>query len=429
MTETFDAKEYLQQGNWRDMKLGLRRMGVLLRNLGNPEQKMKFVHVAGTNGKGSTCAFISSILQEAGYKTGLFTSPYVFEFNERIQINGSNIPDSDLERLALQVKDKADFMPDPPSAFELITAVALLYFLEQDCDIAVLEVGLGGRLDSTNVVIPEVSVITPISLDHTHVLGDTIAKIAAEKAGILKTDVPLVCNIPDYAAARVVLGRAAGMGISTTTVNLMNVNSRMAEGVRTFGYDEFQNVPLKMMGSYQPQNAALAVEAAKALRLRGWKITDRDIYQGIAHATWPGRFQVVSRDPLIIVDGGHNAQGAQVLAQSLKDVVGTGKVTFVMSVMADKDYPAMISAVGGLASSFHLSCLPENERALPASDLAQAVVDQGISAQAYPTLDQAVAGALEAMAVEGSSALCCFGSLYAIGQIRDALEKAGCLSE
>ena len=209
----FDPKEYLQQGAWRDVRLGLHRTEELLERLGRPQDSLKIVHVAGTNGKGSTCAFIASILQEAGYKTGLFTSPYILRFNERIQIDRRDISDEDLLEVAADVREQALAMDEQPTAFELITAAALLHFAQQECDAVVLEVGLGGRLDSTNVVTPEVCAIAPISLDHTHVLGDTVEKIAHEKAGIIKPGVPVVSN-RQPADARRVIEQAATAALS-----------------------------------------------------------------------------------------------------------------------------------------------------------------------------------------------------------------------
>ena len=192
MTKEFDPKVYLQQGAWRDVRLGLHRTEELLERLGRPQDRLRIVHVAGTNGKGSTCAFIAGILQAAGYKVGLFTSPYVLRFNERIQVNREDISDEDLFAVALEVREAAEQMDEQPTAFELITAAALLHFAQVGCTAVVLEVGLGGRLDSTNVVVPEVCAITSIAHDHTHVLGDTITKIAHEKAGIIKAGIPVV---------------------------------------------------------------------------------------------------------------------------------------------------------------------------------------------------------------------------------------------
>ena len=212
MTKEFDPKVYLQQGAWRDVRLGLHRTEELLERLGRPQDRLRIVHVAGTNGKGSTCAFTAGILQAAGYKVGLFTSPYVLRFNERIQVNREDISDEDLLAVALEVREAAEQMDEQPTAFELITAVALLHFAQVGCTAVVLEVGLGGRLDSTNVVVPEVCAITSIALDHTHVLGDTIAKIAHEKAGIIKAGIPVVSYKQKPEAEAVIMRRAREVG-------------------------------------------------------------------------------------------------------------------------------------------------------------------------------------------------------------------------
>lgn len=431
----FDPKEYLQQGAWRDVRLGLHRTRELLERLGRPQDSLRIVHVAGTNGKGSTSAFIAGILQAAGCKTGLFTSPYILRFNERIQVNREDISDESLYEVARQVRDVALQMEEEPTAFELITAVALLHFAQERCDAVVLEVGLGGRLDSTNVIDSACTVITPISLDHTHVLGSTLEAIAAEKAGIIKQGVPVVCYKQRPAADAVVRAKAVEMDAPLITPHFDQVHAH-AEGLhQVFSYGEISDVHLKLAGVYQPNNAVMAIECAKVLRERGFSITDEAIKTGLEATVWQGRFEVVAQHPLTIVDGGHNEQGAQVLAQSLQAYFPNGGVTFAMSVLRDKNYAAMLESVVPLAREFFCAEPPENERALPAADLADAVReaeshiarDEQACYSAMPVhacahIGEAVREARKAAGPDGI--VCCFGSLYAIQEIMEAIEES-----
>lgn len=430
----FDPKEYLQQGPWRDVRLGLHRTEELLERLGRPQDALRIVHVAGTNGKGSTCAFIAGILQAAGYKTGLFTSPYILRFNERIQIDRRDISDADLLEVAADVREQALLMEEQPTAFELITAAALLHFAQQECDAVVLEVGLGGRLDSTNVVVPEVSVITPIDLDHTHVLGDTIEKIAHEKAGIIKPGVPVVSYRQKPAARRVIGEVAAARGCVVATPDFAALDAHADGLTQVFSYGSLRDVRLRIAGSYQPNNAAMAIETAYVLRGRGFAISDDAIEKGLESTVWQGRFEVVGNDPVTIVDGGHNEQGAAALAASLRTYFPEGGVVFAMSVLRDKNYRAMISDVLPLARAFFCFEPPDNDRALSADDLAAAIRDaQAERARDYPTCVSAcevVACATAREAVSGARAMagdngvaCCFGSLYSIQKIMEAIEE------
>lgn len=434
MPESFDAKTYLQQGAWRDVRLGLHRTRELLERLGRPQDRLRIVHVAGTNGKGSTCAFIAGILQAAGYKVGLFTSPYVLRFNERIQVNREDISDDDLTAVALQVRDAAAGMDEQPTAFELITAAALLHFAQVECTAVVLEVGLGGRLDSTNVIDPVACAITPISLDHTHVLGSIVTAIAQEKAGIIKPGVPVVCfkQVPD--AEAVVLAKAAEVGAEVITPNFGDVRAH-AEGLhQVFSYDGICDVRLKLAGTYQPLNATMAIEVARVLRGRGFDISDADIKVGLESTVWRGRFEVVREHPYVIVDGGHNEQGAGVLAASLREYFPDGGVTFVMNVLRDKNYRAMIDATLPLASAYYCAEPPENERALHAWELADAINGRlaeqreayaTCAAQPVATACPSIALAVsQAVAAAGESGVvCCFGSLYAIADVMAALDE------
>ncbi len=430
----FDPVAYINEPRWQQSRLGLERITELLDRMGRPQDKLKFVHVAGTNGKGSTCSFIAQTLQEAGYRTGLFTSPYIIAFEERIRVDGANIPSDDLRSVTSFVRGHAEAMAavsgEHPTEFELMTAVAFEHFARSACDIVVCEVGLGGRLDSTNIIEdPEACVICRIGLDHTEFLGDTQAAVAAEKAGIIKRGA-LVVSWPqdDEGATEAIAAAAARCGADVVVPDMSElvVGGVTPEGVREFTY-RGRAYTTHLLGSYQPSNAALAIEALVLLRRKGWKLSDETIARGIAATVWPGRFEVVKSGggwPAIVVDGGHNPQGAEVLAESLLDVFPGKRIAFVMSVLADKDYPAMIGSVLPLADSF--SCVtPPSPRALSAADLAREIGEiaamSGVDAPAVPfeSFAEALEHARDRVGEDG--VVCAFGSLYSISEIERAL--------
>ena len=589
----FDVIEYINTPRWLTSRLGLERIRELLDRLGRPQDRLKFVHVAGTNGKGSTCAFTATILAEAGFKTGLFTSPYVETFHERIRVNGRNISDEDLTAATLRVRECAEAMEaeggEHPTEFELMTAVALVHFAHVGCDIVVLEVGLGGRLDSTNVIAaPEVAAIVSIALDHTNLLGNTLAEIAHEKAGIVKEGSTVVSWPQEPSAMEVVedAARRAGDKLVVPDFSLLSVgkvtrgaalltcgtaleheghtpcsNSPRfaaelraehaphaqelqagAEGGSTCeaggpareapcsnsprfaaelraeppargrqvgaaddlgcgtafehaphaqelqagagaGFDagfggrmpravpHEPNVPsdtfvraqdrldmsyahrtpmsqvesavpmrqfsyrgreyaTRLLGSYQPSNAAMAIEIAGALRERGWEIPDEAIARGIAETRWPARFEVLDQPagmPTVVIDGGHNPQGAGVLVDSLRDVFPDKRPVFLVGILADKDYRSMLRAVAPLASAF-VCVTPPNPRALDAADLAEAIRETCGELSARATVE--VAGdfddaASAARKIAGSEGLiCAFGSLYSIADVKAAFLRA-----
>ena len=547
------------------------RIRELLDRLGRPQDRLKFVHVAGTNGKGSTCAFTASILAEAGFKTGLFTSPYVETFHERIRVNGRNISDEDLTAATLRVRECAEAMEaeggEHPTEFELMTAVALVHFAHVGCDIVVLEVGLGGRLDSTNVIAaPEVAAIVSIALDHTNLLGNTLAEIAHEKAGIVKEGSTVVSwpqepsamevvedaarrvgdklVVPDFSllsvgkvtrgAALLTRGTAleheghtpcsdsprcaaelraehaphaqelqvgvegdstcetasergqhapcsdsprcaaelraehvapaqklqvsssidAGFGgrmpravphepnvPSGTFVRAQDCLSmayahrtpmsqiESAVPMRQFSY-RGREYATRLLGSYQPSNAAMAIEIAGALREHGWEIPNEAIARGIAETRWSARFEVLDQPagmPTVVIDGGHNPQGAGVLADSLRDVFPGKRPVFLVGILADKDYRSMLRAVAPLASAF-VCVTPPNPRALDAADLAETIREicdeLGVRAtvEIAGDFDGAVSAARKIAGSEGL--ICAFGSLYSIADVKAAFLRA-----
>lgn len=460
-----DPIAYINQPRWQASRLGLDRIKLLLDAMGRPQDALRFVHVAGTNGKGSTCAFISRILQEAGYRTGLFTSPYIIRFEERICVDGQIISPEDLRDVTVFVARAAEEVfrqtGDHPTEFELMTAVALEHFRRQGCDIAVLEVGLGGRFDSTNIIErPEVCVIARIGLDHTAILGDTLGKVAFEKAGIIKPGVPVVSYPQEPEAAKVIGEVAAENGTTVVCPDLGELRcgavrwagagaySRGARGdadnerrgatslpvqraVRSFSYrgTAFQT---NLLGSYQPQNAALAIEAALQLREQGWEISDQALACGIAETIWPARFEVFSGCPsqasfgktcaAVVVDGGHNPQGAAALCDSLKDVFPGVRPVFVSGVLADKDYRTMFAQVASLASAF--VCLtPDNPRALSAEGLADELRELGFEGPIRVAGSMDEACELAFSLVDPDGVICAFGSLYSVGAFEESLAR------
>ena len=417
------AIEYIHSVNWVFCKPGLQRVTELCSALGDPQDKLKFIHVAGTNGKGSFCAMTDSILRQAGYKVGLFTSPYITQFNERMRINGENISDSELCELVEYIKPYADKMTDKPTEFELITALAFLYFARHNCDVVVLECGLGGRLDATNVIkTPVLSVITGISLDHTSILGDTVEKIAAEKAGIIKSGVPCLWCGENGEAENIIRQQAQDVGAPflMTDKNALSVTEMTLDGT-TLDVLNIKDAHLSLLGSYQPTNALNAVSAVKILENNGFCIDENAIRKGLANTRWQARFEVISRDPLVIADGGHNPEGIDAATESVKRYFGQEKVAVVTGVMADKDYEYMAKRIAEISD--RVFCLtPDNPRALGAEKYARVFEQLGVSATAHESVDDAVRSALE-WAKSNNRAIVALGSLYMYGEVAQSVEK------
>ena len=448
--QDFDPIAYINAPRWQASRLGLDRIRELLARLGDPQSSLHIVQVAGTNGKGSTCAYIANVLQAAGYRVGWFSSPFIERFEERIRVDGKNIGMPDLARVTLHAEQMSVETGDHPTEFELMTAVALLYFAQVGCQVAVLEVGLGGRLDSTNVIAaPDVAVITRIGLDHTDLLGDTIGKIAAEKAGIIKPGSSVVSwpQEPDAAEAVEAAARAAGCTVvqpdfgeldiaPVRHLDLEQIEPGKPAIIRPFTY-KGNAYETTLLGSYQPQNAALALETVFALQRRGWDIPQSAIERGVAATRWAGRFEVlphVPGKPTVVIDGGHNPQGAQALADSLADVFAGRKAVLLSGVMADKDHPAMLRTVLPHAAAF-VAVTPDNPRALPAAEYASEAVriaaeSPAIGANlpicAAQTYAEAARKAGELAGPDGI--ICAFGSLYSIAQTKRALREAGLLA-
>ena len=414
-----EALNAIHAVHWQGHKPGLERTRALLSALGDPHKALRFVHVAGTNGKGSTAAMLDSCLRAAGYRTGLFTSPYINRFNERVQVDGVPIPDGDLVRLVERVQPAAAAMADTPTEFEFITALGMLWFAEQRCDIVVLEVGLGGALDSTNVIDPpECAVITALGLDHVKELGPTLADIAAAKAGIIKPGSPAVSYGGAPEADRVIAAAAHACGAPLTVVDFTRLRLRGAglDG-QTFDFDGLDGLTLPLLAGYQPRNAAVAVTALRALRARGWDIPDEAIRRGLASVRWPGRFELLRRSPPFLLDGSHNAHGMRATADSLRSLFPGQKFVFLVSIMADKDADEMLRLLLPLAKAFVTVTAP-SPRAIPAADLAARIEALGGSAEPAASIPAAVERAA-ALAAGGPAAA--LGTLYFSGEVRQAV--------
>lgn len=415
------ALERLYSRSAHNIKLGLELETELLERMGRPHLRMPHIHVAGTNGKGSVCAMIASVLRAAGYGTGLYTSPHLVRFNERIRVDGESISDEELAALYLEVERIEKGLPRPPTFFEFTTALAFEHFKRKKVDISVLETGLGGRLDATNVVAPLVSVITRIDIEHTRYLGKTIEEIAAEKAGIIKPGHAVICGaMPD--AARAVIRRIAdergaplilvedAVSIRRTGPSLGGQKIRIDTSSAGYGA-----VLLPLIGQYQIENVALAVAALEYLNDSSPFVIDKAaMKKGLEAVRWPGRCQVLSEDPLVVLDVAHNPNGAAALAASLKEIAKGKDIGLVVGLLSDKDCHGVMKAFSPLVKkcwAVHI----ENERGMPFADLLACIRAAGIPAEGRP-LAEALSEA-KAWAKANNAAVCIAGSLYLAGDV------------
>lgn len=421
-----EALEYIKDSLKFGSILGLERIENLLKRMGDPHKKLKYVHVAGTNGKGSTVSFISSILMAAGYKTGTYTSPSIERFNERIRVNGEDIDNESLARITSDIKGHIEAMEsegmENPTEFEITTALAFQYFLDKGCDIVVLEVGLGGRLDSTNIIdSPEVCVITTIDYDHMEILGNTLAEIASEKAGIIKQGSFVAMYPQDEEAERVILSKAESLGAKVRKADFDSIHIQSSDiHSQAFSYKNLKTLSIRLAGLHQIKNASLAIEAVLLLKEKGWAIDEDAIRRGLDSARWPGRFELLCEEPIFIADGAHNSQGVAVLRSNLERLFPDQKITFIMGVLADKDYSEMVNEVAPIAQRF-ITVDVDNKRALPCEELAEMIEELEIEAI---TAHDVHAGIRLAMLLAGSDGIICsFGSLYYVGKVREYFGK------
>ena len=473
---TWDETFSQLSADWKTSSPNPARMQDFLARLGHPEKELHFVHIAGTNGKGSASAMISRILTEAGYRTGLYISPHLLRINERWSIDGTEISDAELSAQLVLLRPHILTMTDKPTKFEILTALAFQYFRDQHCDIVVLEVGLGGRLDATNAIpVPDCALIMSIGLEHTEILGDTVEKIAREKGGIIKEGGSVVLYPQKPGPEAVFQLLAAEKRASLRLVNPSalteeapdadwdNVFGTSAANTHTptvaatadteysgaeprllqhFSYKKRKHLSLSLLGSYQRLNACVVLEVMDVLQEKGYHISEEAIRRGLQNVSWPSRFEVVSRRPLCILDGAHNPNGVSALVDTLRDLLPGFSFTFVVGVMADKDYHRMLQMAAPLAERF-IAELPNSgsDRGLQTEKLA-AEIRKYFSGpvETAPTVTAGLARACELTALESDSslqqnsadepqqtnyraahqrrAIVCFGSLYQAAEVR-----------
>lgn len=415
-----DALSYIENYTWSKTRPGLSRTYELLEVLGNPQDALKFVHVAGSNGKGSTCAMLSSILSKSGLKTGFYLSPHLSGFCERFQIDGMQISEEDFIDTTRKVAAAADSLGDHPSQFEISTAIAFLYFKTQSCDIVVLEVGMGGSLDSTNVIkAPELAVICNIGLDHTDFLGSTLAEIAESKAGIIKPGCEVVCYETASEALSIIENRCKELNTPLHISKFDNLNclSRSLKS-QSFSY-EGARYSISLLGKHQCKNASVVIDAVKVLRSRGLTISDEALRFGLRDAKWPARFEILSLKPIFILDGGHNPQCASSIAQAISDYLPKQKLRLIIGMLADKNVSDVIDILAPKVGEFY--CLtPDSDRAMPADELAALIMSKGLSAKSYSSSEECLPELLESVSEQ---AIMAFGSLYLAGELRESAAK------
>ena len=413
-----ENEKYLEQLRLVGSRFGTDCEKELLSLLGNPQDKLRFIHVAGTNGKGSFCSMMSSVLQKQGYKVGLYTSPYIVVFNDRIRVNGLPIAEDDINDLFLRVRQKADTMKTPPSSFDFITAAAFLWFYETKCDIVVLEVGLGGRYDSTNVIKNSLlSVITGIAFDHTEILGDTIEKIAWEKAGIIKENCPALYGGNDEKALAVIEKECEKKHSELTVKNpdLLKILSTTLDGTE-FEFDDKEYF-IRLLGLYQPANAATVLAAIDVLRKHGFEISETAVKDGLSSAVWQARFEKIADEPVVLYDGGHNPQGVRAAVESVRAYFGDKKINLLVGILADKAHGEMAEELAKIAD--RVICIaPPSPRALPAEALAEEFCEAGANARAANSIKEGVK-----IALSYKKPVLVIGSLYSYNDVTESVRN------
>ena len=415
---TYDeALNYIHGISWTFCKPGLERIRELCAGLKDPQRELKFIHVAGTNGKGSFCSMISRVLTASGYRVGLYTSPFVLRFNERMQIDGVPIDDAELAALTEEVKPIAEKMTDKPTEFELITAIALLYFKRNCADIVVFEAGMGGRLDSTNVIDASLlSVITGIALDHTAFLGDTVEKIAAEKAGIIKHGCPVLYGGENESVRAIITERACELSAPSYTVRpeRLSIKAATLDG-SVFDYGEYKDIHLSLLGLYQPRNAINVLESVEILRTSGLNIPDSAVREALSNASWPARFEIIKCDPTVIFDGAHNPEGISAAVRSIRHYFEKTGVIAVSGVLRDKDYGFIAGELATVCKRVY-TITPDSPRALDAEKFAEVIEANGVSALPRTSVGAALDAAIEDARLSGLPVVC-LGSLYTYAEV------------
>ncbi|MCK4456011.1 MAG: bifunctional folylpolyglutamate synthase/dihydrofolate synthase [Thermoplasmata archaeon] len=425
MTEYDEALRWLFKLQRFGVKLGLDNVRELLGHLGNPHEKFKSIHVAGTNGKGSVCTFLSSALKEAGYKVGMYTSPHVLRYNERTQINGEEISDERVMEYIKKIRPIAERMGEEsavkhPTFFEFTTAIGFSYFADEDVDIAVVEVGMGGRLDATNLITSEVAVITHLALEHTEHLGKTLERIAKEKAGIIKPGVPVVSAEENSVIRRVCKER----GCELTVVEEECPYERISfdtSGQKLWIGKPAQEFEIRLIGAYQLQNVATALAVLDILRKGEHDIPDEAIRRGFARAKWPARLEVVRQKPTVIIDSSHNPDGMEKLRVALLETTKNDHITFVVGMMSDKDVSPMLEAIAPVAGRI-ICTKPDYWRAMDPEEIereARRLVDD---VEVAPSVHEAIERALSLS--DDDDVICITGSIFTAGDATHHLKDS-----
>ncbi|MBB6716771.1 bifunctional folylpolyglutamate synthase/dihydrofolate synthase [Clostridium gasigenes] len=427
-----DAMKYITEVGNFGSNYGLKRTFRLLELLGNPQNKIKLIHIAGTNGKGSTTAMISKILMGNGYKVGMYTSPFLEEFEERIQINRVNIPKEKLANLMDELKIAVDEVIEEgynhPTEFEIITCLMFLYFYKENIDFGVIEVGLGGRLDSTNVITPIISIITSISYDHTNILGNTLTKISREKSGIIKECVPVVIFPQEEEVLQVIKSKCKELNAPLHIIN--KIDSELIEilqeekpyqKVKIKGIKDEYNIKLPLLGEHQILNLSLAIKAIELLeKNKKVKISKEILEKSLEDVCWNGRLEVMKKSPLVVLDGAHNIQGITTLKQNIEKYFKYKNIYLILGILADKDVEEMIKVITPMAKEVY-AVTPNSIRAELAEDLKNEVLKYNENCIAFEKYEYALNKALE-IAKEDDIIVAC-GSLYMVGGMRTIIKK------
>ncbi|WP_419742401.1 bifunctional folylpolyglutamate synthase/dihydrofolate synthase [Paraclostridium dentum] len=421
-----EALQFIHESHKFGMRLGLDNIKKLLELLGNPQNNLNIIHVAGTNGKGSTCSFISSILKESGYKVGLYTSPFLETFTERIRVNGENIREEEVGKIVSLIKEKIEIMVSEgysyPTEFEIVTAMAFYYYNQEKVDFVALEVGLGGRYDATNVIDkPVVSAITSISLDHTGILGDTLGKIAFEKGGIIKEDCPTIVYPQQEEASEVIKNICAEKkskyiecDFKNIEIKSSNINSQIYSC--NINGKELRDLEIKLIGDHQIKNSIVALNVIDYLNdIKITNISEENIRKGLLETKWPGRIEKISENPMFIIDGAHNEEGAKSLANSIDKYFENKNKILVIGMLEDKDIESVLDL---LIPKFNnvITTTPDNPRAIDANKLKEKIERYNIEVTCKPNIKEAVDYALEIS--NKDDVIISAGSLYMIGNVR-----------
>ncbi|MCR1876479.1 bifunctional folylpolyglutamate synthase/dihydrofolate synthase [Paraclostridium bifermentans] len=421
-----EALQFIHESHKFGMRLGLDNIKKLLELLGDPQNNLKIIHVAGTNGKGSTCSFISSILKESGYKVGLYTSPFLETFTERIRVNGENISEEEVGKIVSLIKEKIEIMVSEgysyPTEFEIVTAMAFYYYNQEKVDFVALEVGLGGRYDATNVIDkPVVSAITSISLDHTGILGDTLGKIAFEKGGIIKEDCPTIVYPQQEEASEVIKNICAEKkskyiecDFKNIEIKSSNINSQIYNC--NINGKELRDLEIKLIGAHQIKNSIVALNVIEYLNsIKITNISEENIRKGLLETKWPGRIEKISENPMFIIDGAHNEEGAKSLANSIDKYFENKNKILVIGMLEDKDIESVLDL---LIPKFNkvITTTPDNPRAIDANKLKEKIERYNIEVTCEPNIKEAVDYALKIS--NKDDVIISAGSLYMIGNVR-----------